>query len=75
MDKKSTKRRAAMLLRKYDLLREELRYVEHSLTQAVTQYGKEAGYWGLPKDHFRTQLQHEERLRQLQLQNEENVSA
>jgi hypothetical protein len=75
MKRKPTKHRAAMLLRKYDMLREELRYVEHSLTQAVTQYGKEMGYWGLSRDHFRTQLQNEERLRQLQLQNEENVSA
>jgi type II secretory pathway component PulJ len=60
---KSAKRRAALLLRRYDRLRKEIRTVERDLTEAVTLYGKANGYWGLSKDHFRTRLHNEERIR------------
>ena len=59
----STKMKAALLLRKYDQLRRELRVTEQSLSKAVTLYGREEGYWGLTKDHFRIQLDNEERIR------------
>lgn len=63
MDNMTTKQRATMLLRKYDDMRREIRDVERDLAKAVTDYGKETGYWGLSKDHFRIQLQNEERMR------------
>ena len=59
----TTKQRAAMLLRKYDEMRKEIRTLERDLAKAVTDYGKETGYWGLSKDMFRIQLDNEERLR------------
>lgn len=59
----TTKQRATLLLRKYDQLRKELRETERELAKAVTAYGKETGYWGLSKDHFRIQLDNEARLR------------
>ena len=59
----STKLQAAILLRKYDQLRGELRTIERELAKAVTAYGRETGYWGLTKDHFRIQLDNEERIR------------
>lgn len=59
----STKLQAAILLRKYDQLRGELRTIERELAKAVTNYGRETGHWGLTKDHFRIQLDNEERIR------------
>ncbi len=63
MSNMTNKQRATQLLRKYDEMRKELRIVERELTKAVTAYGKETGYWGLNKDHFRIQLQNEENMR------------
>jgi hypothetical protein len=63
MTEMSTKMQAALLLRKYDQLRKELRLTEQSLSKAVTTYGRETGHWGLTKDHFRIQLDNEERIR------------
>ena len=60
---RSTKLQAAILLRKYDQLRGELRTIERELAKAVTAYGRETGHWGLTKDHFRIQLDNEERIR------------
>ena len=59
----STKLQAAILLRKYDQLRMELRTTERELAKTVTNYGRETGHWGLTKDHFRIQLDNEERIR------------
>lgn len=59
----STKLQAAILLRKHDQLRGELRTIERELAKAVTAYGRETGHWGLTKDHFRIQLDNEERIR------------
>lgn len=59
----TNKQRAALLLREYDQLRSRMRSVERELAKAVTAYGKESGYWGLNKDHFRIQLDNEERIR------------
>jgi len=59
----TNKMRAAVLLRKYDQLRTELRATERELAKAVAAYGVETGYWGLNKDHFRIQLDNEERIR------------
>jgi len=59
----STKMRAAVLLRKYDQIRAEMRITERELAKAVTDYGRETGHWGLNKDHFRIQLDNEERIR------------
>jgi type II secretory pathway component PulJ len=59
----TNKQQATQLLRRYDQLRREIRSVERDLAKAVTAYGKETGYWGLSKDHFRIQLENEERLR------------
>ena len=63
MTELSNKMQAALLLRKYDQLRRELRVTEQSLSKAVTTYGRETGHWGLTKDHFRIQLDNEERIR------------
>lgn len=63
MNNMTNKQRATMLLRKYDEMRRELREVERELAKAVTAYGKQSGYWGLNKDHFRIQLQNEENMR------------
>ena len=63
MTEMSTKMQAALLLRKYDQLRKELRLTEQSLSKAVTTSGRETGHWGLTKDHFRIQLDNEERIR------------
>jgi hypothetical protein len=59
----TSKMYAALLLRKYDQLRRELRTTEIELSKAVTAYGRETGHWGLSKDHFRIQLDNEERIR------------
>jgi len=58
-----TKLKAKILLRKYDRLRAELRTTEQELGKAVATYGRETGLWGLNKDHFRIQVQNEERIR------------
>lgn len=63
MDDMTNKQRATVLLRRYDMLRKELRTIERDLAKAVTAYGKETGHWGLNKDHFRIQLQNEENMR------------
>lgn len=59
----TNKMRAAVLLRKYDQIRAEMRVTERELAKAVTAYGRETGHWGLNKDHFRIQLDNEERIR------------
>lgn len=58
-----TKLKAKLLLRKYDRLRAELRATEQELGTVVATYGREIGLWGLSKDHFRIQIQNEERIR------------
>ena len=63
MNDLSTKMKAALLLRKYDQLRQDLRATEQELGKAVATYGRETGLWGLNKDHFRIQLDNEERIR------------
>ena len=54
-----TKKRAVMLLRKYDKMRRELREVEHELHTTVATYGREMGIFGLSKDHFRNMIAQE----------------
>lgn len=54
-----TKKRAVMLLRKYDKMRRETREVERELHETVAAYGREVGIYGLSKDHFRNMLAHE----------------
>jgi hypothetical protein len=61
--KLSTKLQAALLLRKYDQLRKQLRETEHELGKAVTEYARETGRWALSKDHFRSELEREENTR------------
>ena len=63
MNDLTNKQRATLLLRKYDQIRAEMRTTERELAKAVTDYGRETGHWGLNKDHFRIQLDNEERLR------------
>lgn len=63
MQNMTTKQRATLLLRKYDLLRKEMRETERQLARACTDYGRETGHWGFNKDHLRIQLENEERLR------------
>lgn len=63
MNDLTTKQRAALLLRKYDLLRKEMRETERQLARACTEYGRETGHWGFNKDHLRIQLDNEERAR------------
>lgn len=63
MNDLTTKQRAALLLRKYDQMRKEIRTIERDLARACTEYGRETGHWGFNKDHLRIQLENEERLR------------
>ena len=63
MNDLTTKQRAALLLRKYDQMRKEIRTVERDLAKACTDYGRETGHWGFTKDHLRIQLDNEERAR------------
>ena len=63
MTEMTTKQRATLLLRKYDLLRKEMRETERQLARACTEYGRETGHWGFNKDHLRIQLDNEERAR------------
>lgn len=63
MNDLTTKQRAALLLRKYDQMRKEIRTVERDLARACTEYGRETGHWGFNKDHLRIQLENEARLR------------
>ena len=51
------KRQAAVLLRKYDRMRMEMRQLEHELHEACVAYGQTQGY-GLRynRDYFRTLL-------------------
>jgi hypothetical protein len=63
MTELSTKMKAAVLLRRYDLLRKQLRETEQELGKAVTDYGRETGRWCLSKDHFRSDLEREEQIR------------
>lgn len=63
MQNMTTKQRATLLLREYDEMRVRIRNVERELAKAVTAYGRETGYWGMSKDHFRIQLENEERVR------------
>lgn len=63
MNDLTTKQRAALLLRKYDQMRKEIRIIERDLAKACTEYGRETGHWGFNKDHLRIQLDNEERLR------------
>ena len=59
VQKTDTKRRATVLLRKYDKMRRELRDIERELHETVATYGREVGYFGLSKDHFRNMLAQE----------------
>lgn len=59
----STKMKAAVLLRRYDQLRKELRETEHELGKAVTDFARETGRWCLSKDHFRSELERESLVR------------
>ena len=59
-----TKQQAALLLRKYDEMRRELREIERELAKLCTNYGRETGHWGFNKDHLRIQLENEARLEQ-----------
>ena len=59
----STKMKAAVLLRRYDQLRKELRETEHELGKAVTDFARESGRWALSKDHFRSELERESLVR------------
>lgn len=63
MNDLTTKQRAALLLRKYDQMRREIRIIERDLARACTEYGRETGHWGFNKDHLRIQLENEARLR------------
>jgi hypothetical protein len=54
-----TKLKAAITLRKYDKLRQDLRATEYELGKLVTEYARESGRWGLSKDHFRSELERE----------------
>lgn len=63
MNDLTTKQRAALLLRKYDQMRREIRTIERDLARACTEYGRETGHWGFNKDHLRIQLENEARLR------------
>ena len=60
----STKMKAAVLLRRYDQLRRQLRETEYELGKAVTDFARETGRWALSKDHFRSELEREARLEQ-----------
>ena len=59
----STKMKAAVLLRRYDQLRRQLRETELELGKAVTEYARDTGRWALSKDHFRSELEREELIR------------
>lgn len=59
MTELSTKMKAAVLLRRYDQLRKQLRETEIELGKAVTEYARETGRWCLSKDHFRSELERE----------------
>ena len=59
----STKMKAAVLLRRYDQLRKQLRETEYELGKAVTDFARETGRWALSKDHFRSELEREELVR------------
>ena len=59
----SIKMKAAVLLRKYDQLRRQLRETEQELGKAVTEYARDTGRWALSKDHFRSELEREEQIR------------
>ena len=59
----STKMKAAVLLRRYDQLRRQLRETELELGKAVTDFARESGRWALSKDHFRSELEREEQIR------------
>ena len=59
----STKMKAAVLLRRYDQLRKELRETELELGKAVTNFARESGRWCLSKDHFRSELEREASVR------------
>jgi type II secretory pathway component PulJ len=63
VDNLTNKQRATLLLRKYDDMKREIRTVERDLAKAVTLYGREKGYYGMSKDHFRIQLDQEESMR------------
>ena len=59
----STKMKAAVLLRRYDQLRRQLRETEQELGKSVTDFARETGRWALSKDHFRSELEREELVR------------
>jgi hypothetical protein len=59
----SIKMKAAVLLRRYDQLRRQLRETELELGKAVTEYARDTGRWALSKDHFRSELEREELIR------------
>lgn len=53
------KEEAATLLRKYDAMRLEFKYIEHELARACADYGRSIGIWGMNRDHLRMQIKSE----------------
>ena len=60
----SIKMKAAVLLRRYDQLRKQLRETELELGKAVTAHARDTGRWALSRDHFRSELEREAQLEQ-----------
>ena len=66
----NTKLKAKILLRRYDELRKKLRETELELGKAVTDYARDTGRWALSRDHFRSEIEREERLEQAAQRND-----
>ena len=54
-----TKKEAAVLLRRYDKMRHELRLLEQDLAKACADYGRSQGIWGYTHNHLRMQIERE----------------
>lgn len=48
------------LLKQYDTIRHNLRYIERELIRECTEYGLRRGVWGFKPDHLRIQIKHQE---------------
>jgi hypothetical protein len=55
----SRREHATRLLHHYDNMRKEMRELERQLNKAVTDYGRELGYYGFTKDMLRIRLENE----------------
>jgi hypothetical protein len=66
----NTKLKAKILLRRYDELRKKLRETELELGKAVTDYARDTGRWALSRDHFRSEIERDERLEQAAQRND-----